>query len=341
MLACAGGLGWSVLGLSYRAMDQPGGERGTRVDKAIHKPTTSLIMVNDCIMGALPLQLPLSGMARLSTQVVKDSLELGVLAGNVLDVTAHHGRLEKTPSSSYCLDWGEVIACLSLTTLPPPHFWVPNPFFSPQEHRAPSSDPMAANRNMLDKKGLPHRRRSRPPHLSPMQANLVAAVGEFVGTFLFLYFSYAGNVMAASQASTTGPNGGMSSETVVFTSLAYSLSLLVNVWAFYRISGGLFNPAVSQQFALPLCHVNVDSCRCKGDFGVVSGFTAPMDTRHYLHPSPASCFSMRWRSRVGHVPRQYCRGEYSSRRRDVNLSRAVYGNVLHMPLNLCSPDAGR
>jgi aquaporin rerated protein, other eukaryote len=62
-----------------------------------------------------------------------------------------------------------------------------------------------------------------------MQAHLVAAVGEFVGTFLFLYFSYAGNVMAASQASTAGPNGGMSSETVVFTSLAYSLSLLVNV----------------------------------------------------------------------------------------------------------------
>jgi len=55
-------------------------------------------------------------------------------------------------------------------------------------------------------------------------------MGEFVGIFLFLYFSYAGNVMATSQASTTGPNGGMSRETVVFTSLAYSLSLLVNVW---------------------------------------------------------------------------------------------------------------
>ena len=77
-----------------------------------------------------------------------------------------------------------------------------------------------------------------------MQAHGVAAVGEFVGTFLFLYFAYAGNIMAASRG-IPGPDGGMSSETVVFISLAYSLSLLVNVWAFYRISGGLFNPAAS------------------------------------------------------------------------------------------------
>ena len=86
------------------------------------------------------------------------------------------------------------------------------------------------------------------PHLTKMQTHLVATVGEFVGTFLFLYFAYAGNLMAASRASSTAPTsagGGMSSETVIFISLAYSLSLLVAVWAFYRISGGLFNPAVS------------------------------------------------------------------------------------------------
>ncbi|KAK1828878.1 aquaporin-1 [Podospora conica] len=104
---------------------------------------------------------------------------------------------------------------------------------------------MSTNPNTASKNVFSHNVRSRPPRLTPMQANLVAAVGEFVGTFLFLYFSYAGNVMAASRASSTGPNGGMSSETVVFISLAYSLSLLVNVWAFFRISGGLFNPAIT------------------------------------------------------------------------------------------------
>lgn len=83
-----------------------------------------------------------------------------------------------------------------------------------------------------------------------MEAHLVATVGEFVGTFLFLYFAYAGNLMAVSLASSTAPSGGKSSETVIFISLAYSFSLLVNVWAFYRISGGLFNPAVSQTHVL-------------------------------------------------------------------------------------------
>ncbi|KAK4207412.1 aquaporin-1 [Rhypophila decipiens] len=95
----------------------------------------------------------------------------------------------------------------------------------------------------------------RPPHLSTMQKHLVATAGEFVGTFLFLYFSYAGNLMAASRASAMAPasvGGGMSSETVIFIALAYSFSLLVNVWAFYRISGGLFNPAIT----LALCLSN-------------------------------------------------------------------------------------
>jgi aquaporin related protein len=80
--------------------------------------------------------------------------------------------------------------------------------------------------------------------LTPLKAHFVAAGGEFVGTFLFLYFGYAGNLMAASRAATTAPIGGISSETVIFISLAYSFSLLVTVWAFYRISGGLFNPVV-------------------------------------------------------------------------------------------------
>jgi len=83
-------------------------------------------------------------------------------------------------------------------------------------------------------------------HLSTIQAHLVAASGEFVGTFFFLYFSYAGHLMvmqAPSAAGTTRPS--LSNDQVVYIALIYSMSLLVNVWAFYRISGGLFNPAVS------------------------------------------------------------------------------------------------
>jgi aquaporin related protein len=62
---------------------------------------------------------------------------------------------------------------------------------------------------------------------------------------MFLYFSFACQLMLNTQASDASiANGGSSSQTVIFTALVYGLSLLVNVWAFYRISGGLFNPAV-------------------------------------------------------------------------------------------------
>jgi aquaporin related protein len=89
----------------------------------------------------------------------------------------------------------------------------------------------------------------RPKHtISTLTAHLVATVGEFVGTFMFLYFAFAGQIMIVTQASdVSSKNGLASSQQNIFTALLYGFSLLVNVWAFYRISGGLFNPAVRTQ----------------------------------------------------------------------------------------------
>lgn len=82
-------------------------------------------------------------------------------------------------------------------------------------------------------------------HLTALQSHLIAASGEFVGTFFFLWMAYSGHLMVVNQTASVATAGsGASSETVVFVSLAYGFSLLVNAWAFYRISGGLFNPAV-------------------------------------------------------------------------------------------------
>lgn len=81
--------------------------------------------------------------------------------------------------------------------------------------------------------------------ISTIQGHLIAASGEFVGTLMFLYFSFSCQLMLANQASERSIlNGGPSSQQNVFTALVYGFSLLVNVWAFFRISGGLFNPAV-------------------------------------------------------------------------------------------------
>lgn len=82
-------------------------------------------------------------------------------------------------------------------------------------------------------------------HITSIQSHLIAATGEFVGTFFFLWMGYSGQLMVGNQVPSLAIVGGASSETIVFISITYSFSLLVNAWAFYRISGGLFNPAVS------------------------------------------------------------------------------------------------
>lgn len=71
---------------------------------------------------------------------------------------------------------------------------------------------------------------------------LVAFVGEFCGTFMFLFIAFA-----ATQVANTLPSTPPNTSNLLYISLAFGFSLGINVWAFYRISGGLFNPAVSQR----------------------------------------------------------------------------------------------
>ncbi|KAJ9615163.1 hypothetical protein H2200_001237 [Cladophialophora chaetospira] len=69
----------------------------------------------------------------------------------------------------------------------------------------------------------------------------IAVLGEFCGTTMFLWFAFAGTQACAL----TGGGAANNPSQIMLTSLAFGFSLLVNVWAFYRISGGLFNPAVT------------------------------------------------------------------------------------------------
>ncbi|KAB5585666.1 aquaporin-like protein [Coniochaeta sp. 2T2.1] len=104
-----------------------------------------------------------------------------------------------------------------------------------------------------EKHGIfPAHSKRRP--LTTLQSHIIAAIAEFVGTFMFLFLAFAGHLMAVSQASPLsisptqsgypGRASNQSNQTVLIIGLAYAISLLVNVWAFYRISGGLFNPAL-------------------------------------------------------------------------------------------------
>lgn len=78
--------------------------------------------------------------------------------------------------------------------------------------------------------------------------HIIAMGGEFLGTFLFLFFAFTGTEVANSQTqgpvSTTIAQGSNPAQ-LLYISLCFGFSLAVNAWVFFRISGGLFNPAVS------------------------------------------------------------------------------------------------
>lgn len=92
---------------------------------------------------------------------------------------------------------------------------------------------------------------------SNVKNHTVACLGEFVGTLLFLWFAFAGtqvaNIPSGESAgnSTSGGATGFSAIVLLYIAIVFGFSLMVNVWVFFRISGGLFNPAVSQS-----CHAS-------------------------------------------------------------------------------------
>ena len=69
--------------------------------------------------------------------------------------------------------------------------------------------------------------------------HIVAMSGEFVGTAMFLFFAFGGTQIA-NTIDPNIPNIGQ----LMYISLSFGFSLAVTAWVFYRISGGLFNPAV-------------------------------------------------------------------------------------------------
>ncbi|KAI0393859.1 aquaporin-like protein [Xylariaceae sp. FL0594] len=131
-------------------------------------------------------------------------------------------------------------------------------------------------------------------HLSPLQADLVAATGEFVGTFLFLFFGYAGHLMVVDKELAAGAPSAApvpDPSAVVYIALSYGFSLLVTVWIMFRISGGYFNPAVTFGMALSgtlswtrtafFIPAQMIACMCAG--GVVKVLFAPASTSSHGH----------------------------------------------------------
>jgi aquaporin related protein len=82
---------------------------------------------------------------------------------------------------------------------------------------------------------------------SHLPQDLVACVGEFVGTTAFLFLALGGAKTALVHASDD------TNSTVMFVACSFGLSILVTIWSFYRITGGLFSPAVTLSLLLCGC----------------------------------------------------------------------------------------
>lgn len=81
-----------------------------------------------------------------------------------------------------------------------------------------------------------------------IRAHSVAISGEFVGTFMFLLMALSAAQVANTDTSHVGDGlypGDINLTQLLYISLAFGFSLAVNVSIFAKVSGGLFNPAVS------------------------------------------------------------------------------------------------
>ena len=126
---------------------------------------------------------------------------------------------------------------------------------------------------------LPHfkrnSRRQRPgyKHMipAPVRTIFVIVFGEFCGTFMFLLLSYIGaqtaivnNVIVGDQ-----PNAPLAPYSLMYIAASFGTALAINVWIFYRITGGMFNPAVCR-FSLDELTRQLTSCSQLGHVGTSS-----------------------------------------------------------------------
>ncbi len=84
---------------------------------------------------------------------------------------------------------------------------------------------------------------NRPSFLTRFKDDLFAGALEYVGTTVFLMLAL-GCVQAAS-AETQSSQYTSNVDRTMYIATGFGLSLLVSVWLFYRVTGGLFNPNVS------------------------------------------------------------------------------------------------
>jgi MIP family channel proteins len=75
---------------------------------------------------------------------------------------------------------------------------------------------------------------------------LVATFAEFIGTTFFLFFALAGCQVAYTNTAASIPaRTAILPSALLYAALSVGFSLVVNAWVFFRVTSGLFNPAIT------------------------------------------------------------------------------------------------
>ncbi|EQB49634.1 Aquaporin-1 [Colletotrichum siamense] len=83
------------------------------------------------------------------------------------------------------------------------------------------------------------------PYNLPSRNLIVVVLGEFCGTFMFLLLSFIGAQTALVTNSPDDSSAPLSPASLMYIASSFGTAIAVNVWIFYRVSGGMFNPAVT------------------------------------------------------------------------------------------------
>ena len=158
----------------------------------------------------------------------------------------------------------------------------------------------------------------------------IAAASEFAGTFMFLFFAFGGTSIAQnSQEATSGSGAAPNTSVLLYISLIFGFSLMVTVWVFFRVSGGLFNPAVSSPFPNLSSKLTIH----KGHPWPLLNQHHPTSPRHHSNHLPTPRRHCRRRRNFRHPPRAPKRQHHPTSRHDAR-PRRLLGNVHDLPPRL-------
>ena len=167
-------------------------------------------------------------------------------------------------------------------------------------------------RSFMDLRGNRRRQQDQSGHPLPSSTRnaLTVVVGEFCGTFMFLMLSFIG---AQTALNTNEPGDGQAplrGYSILLIAAAFGTAVTVNIWIFFRVTGGMFNPAVSHRDSIVTVSIKHELNRSKGYVGSHSrrcrqAITSPHGPRnsacgghsgcsgcHGRSPGPPGCFQL-------------------------------------------------